>query len=54
MQFTWLKKLIGYKVTCEEYSGVHLTWSREEALEWVACYPWATISRRGQIVAARG
>ena len=50
----WLKKLIGFQVTCEEYSGLHYTWSFEEALEWMACYPWATIQKNGKIIATRG
>ena len=36
--------------------GVHRTWTRREALKWVACYPgdWAVaIKKFGRVVALR-
>ena len=43
----------GYTVTGHGYSRHHHTLTLAAALAWAACYPEATITRRGQFIATK-
>ena len=43
----------GYTVTGHGYSRQHHTLTLAAALAWAACYPAATITRRGQFIATK-
>lgn len=48
-----LKKAFGFCVNGEGFSKKHYTFTRSEALAWVACYDNATITQRGNFVASK-
>lgn len=48
-----LKKAFGFCVNGEGFTKRHYTFTRNEALQWVACYDNATITRRGNFVASK-
>jgi len=44
--YTAAARLIGYQTQGAGFNKVHHTLTRRAALEWAACYPAATITRR--------
>ena len=48
-----LKKAFGFCVNGEGFAKKHYTFTRSEALTWVACYDNATITQRGNFVASK-
>ena len=48
-----LKKAFGFCVNGEGFTKKHYTFTRSEALTWVACYDNATITQRGNFVASK-
>lgn len=46
-------RVIGYTVTGAGFTARHHTLTLRAALEWAACYPAATITRRGQFIASK-
>jgi len=44
---------IGYTVQGHGYAKQHYTLTLRAALSWAACYPAATVTRRGQFVASK-
>ena len=48
-----LKKAFGFCVNGNGFTKRHYTFTRSEALQWVACYESATITRRGNFVASK-
>jgi hypothetical protein len=53
----WLREQFGFLVYSCEFRTKHSCWTREEALEWVACYPASDrvyVWRRNRLVAVRG
>lgn len=48
-----LKKAFGFCVIGQGFAKRHYTFTRSEALQWVACYDVATITRRGNFVALK-
>lgn len=48
-----LKQAFGFCVNGDGFAKKHYTFTRSEALTWVACYDNATITQRGNFVASR-
>lgn len=48
-----IAKRWGYTVTGHGYTRQHHTITLAAALAWAACYPAATITRRGQFIATK-
>jgi hypothetical protein len=48
-----LKKAFGFCVNGDGFEKRHYTFTRSEALQWVACYDNATITQRGNFVASK-
>ncbi len=48
-----LKQAFGFCVNGEGFAKKHYTFTRSEALTWVACYDNATITQRGNFVASK-
>ncbi len=46
-------RVIGYTVTGHGYDKQHHALTLREALQWAACYPAATVTRRGQFIASK-
>lgn len=46
-----IARRIGYTVTGHGYNRQHHTLTLRAALAWAACYPEATVTRRGQFIA---
>lgn len=46
-------RLAGYTVTGAGFTARHNTLTLRAALQWAACYPAATITRRGQFIASK-
>ena len=44
---------IGYTVQGHGYNKQHHTLTLRAALSWAACYPAATVTRRGQFIASK-
>ena len=48
-----IARRIGYTVQGHGYNKKHHTLTLRAALEWAACYPAATVTRRGQFIASK-
>lgn len=48
-----IARRVGYTVQGQGFAKKHHTITRAEALQWLACYPAATITRRSRFIAAR-
>ena len=48
-----LKKAFGFCVNGQGFAKKHYTFTRSEALQWVACYDDAVITQRGNFVASK-
>jgi len=51
-----LQSQFGYTVRAVTWQATHTSWTRQEALEWVECYPAGEtilIGCRGRLVAGR-
>jgi hypothetical protein len=46
-------RIAGYTVTGTGFTARHHTLTLRAALSWAACYPAATITRRGRFVASK-
>lgn len=46
-------RVIGYTVTGHGYDKQHHALTLREALSWAACYPAATVTRRGHFIATK-
>lgn len=49
-----LCKKFGFTIHCEEFNGMHYALKWSDAVEWMSCYPWATICVRGVMIASKG
>ena len=49
---TAIARAIGYQTQGEGHVKIHYSLTRLNALRWAHCYPAATVTRRGQFVAA--
>ena len=48
-----IARRIGYTVQGHGYNKKHHTLTLRAALQWAACYPAATVTRRGQFIASK-
>lgn len=48
-----IARRFGYTIQGQGFAKQHHTITRAEALQWLACYDAATITRRGRFIAAR-
>jgi len=45
-------RLFGYQTRGHGFTKIHYSLTRRNALQWAHCYDRATVTRRGQFVAA--
>lgn len=51
---TLAARAFGYQTQGHGFTKVHHSLTLDAALAWAACYPAATITKRGQFIASRG